>query len=123
MNFQLKEQIVLVELDSLHLTDLELLLRNSQIRQLVLSKKKSLQGTNIYVREDFSDKIEAKRTELLPQMYEPRQNHMIAFLQYDRFITYPRSTRMANTGEERSEMSEVAGRPYPDLTVNMNEDQ
>jgi hypothetical protein len=52
-------------------------------------KKSLLKGSNIYVREDFSDKIQEKRRELMRQMYEARQNNMIAILHYDKLITRP----------------------------------
>ena len=46
---------------------------NYKLKESVMKNKKSLKGTNIYVREDFSQKVLAKRKELLPQMYEERK--------------------------------------------------
>ena len=43
---------------------------NQKIRNAVLNEKKHLKGTNIFIREDFSDKVLAKRRELVPKMYK-----------------------------------------------------
>ena len=69
-------------------------------REQVLNKKKLLKGKNIYIREDFSDKIQEKRRELIPQMYEARRNNMIAFLRYDKLITRPRMPTVGNDNDE-----------------------
>ena len=55
-----------------------------------------IQGKNIFIREDFSDKIQEKCRELMPQMYEARRNNMIAFLRYDKLITRPRMPTVGN---------------------------
>ena len=69
-------------------------------REQVLNKKKLLKGKNIYIREDFSDKIQEKRRELIPQMYEARRNNMIASLRYDKLITRPRMPTVGNGNDE-----------------------
>ena len=69
-------------------------------REQVLNKKKLLKGKNIFIREDFSDKIQEKRRELIPQMYEARRNNMIAFLRYDKLITRPRMPTVGNDNDE-----------------------
>ena len=66
----------------------------------ILNKKKLLKGKNIFIREDFSDKIQEKRRELMPQMYEARRNNMIAFLRYDKLITRPRMPTVGNDNDE-----------------------
>ena len=43
---------------------------NHKIRNSVLNEKKQLKGINIFIREDFSDKILPKRRELILQMFE-----------------------------------------------------
>lgn len=73
-------------------------------RESILSKRKCLSGTDIFVREDYSDKVLAKRRELLPQMHEARRNGMIAFLRYDKLVSFPNN---------RS--------PIPDINQNSNE--
>ena len=47
----------------------------------------------MFVREDFSEKILAKRKELLPKMHEERRKGNFAFLRYDKLVTYPRRDR------------------------------
>lgn len=69
-------------------------------REQILNKKKLLKGKNIFIREDFSDKIQEKRRELMPQMYEARRNNMIAFLRYDKLITRPRMPTVGNDDVE-----------------------
>ena len=60
-----------------------------KVKESILKSKKGLKGTNVYVREDFSQKILAKRKELLPKMHEERRKGNIAFLRYDKLVVYP----------------------------------
>ena len=53
----------------------------------IMKEKKRLMGSKIYVREDFSDKIMAKRRELLPKMHEARRNGLTAYIRYDKLVT------------------------------------
>ena len=62
---------------------------NYKIKEQVLKNKKSLAGTNIYVREDFSEKVLAKRKDLLPKMYEERKKGNVAYLRYDKLVVHP----------------------------------
>ena len=62
---------------------------NYKLKESIMKNKKGLKGTNIYVREDFSQKVMAKRKELLPQMYEERRKGNIAFLRFDKLVVYP----------------------------------
>lgn len=64
---------------------------NHKIRNAVLNERKHLKGTNIFIREDFSDKVLAKRRELVPKMFEARRNGMVAYLRYDKLITHSRN--------------------------------
>ena len=74
---------------------------NYKTKEKILKNKKGLKGTNVFVREDFSQKVLAKRKELLPAMHEERRKGNIAFLRYDRLVVYPnRSGR--ETGSARS---------------------
>ena len=59
---------------------------NHKIRNAVLNERKHLKGTNIFIREDFSDKVLAKRRELVPKMFEARRNGMVAYLRYDFYL-------------------------------------
>ena len=60
-------------------------------KETILKKKSCLKGTNMFIREDFSDKTLAKRKELLPKMHEERKKGNIAFLRFDKLVVYPRS--------------------------------
>lgn len=73
---------------------------NYKTRNAVLNLKKQLKGTSIFIREDYSDKVQAKRRELIPRMIEARNNGMVAFLRYDKLITHPRSSRSAESNPE-----------------------
>ena len=60
--------------------------QNFKTKEAILKNKKCLKGTNIFVRKDFSEKILAK-------MHEERRKGNIAFLRYDKLVTYPRRDR------------------------------
>ena len=62
---------------------------NYKVKESFLKSKKGLKGTNVYVREDFSQKIPAKRKELLPKMHEERRKSNVAFFRYDQLVVYP----------------------------------
>lgn len=63
-------------------------------RETVLRNGKKLKGTSIYVREDFSEKILAKRRALMPQLREARDNGKIAYFSYDRLIIKDRQIQL-----------------------------
>ena len=69
---------------------------NHKIRNAVLNGRKQLKGTNIFIREDFSDKILANPRELVPKMFEARRNGMGAYLCYDKLITHSRGKLKSN---------------------------
>ena len=62
---------------------------NYKVKESIMKNKKGLKGSNVYIREDFSQKVLARRKELLPKMYEERKNGNIAFLRYDKLVVYP----------------------------------
>ena len=64
--------------------------KTSRRKKLSSRTRNAFKGTNMFVREDFSEKILAKRKELLPKMHEERRKGNIAFLRYDKLVTYPR---------------------------------
>ena len=74
--------------------------QNYKVKEAVLKNKKGLKGTNIFVREDFSQRVLARRKELLPQMHEERRKGNIAFLRYDKLVVY--SGRSRNENQARS---------------------
>ena len=78
-----------------------------KVKESILKSKKGLKGTNVYVREDFSQKILAKRKELLPKMHEERRKGNIAFLRYDKLVVYP--SRPGRENPPRSPQSS----PFP----------
>lgn len=55
-------------------------------REQVFKSKRKLKGTKITVREDFSDKVNKKRQELLPKMHEARKEGKTAYLSFDKLI-------------------------------------
>ena len=57
-------------------------------RSEVMANAKKLKGTNIYINEDFIDSVRKRRKELLPAMFEARKQGKIAFLRYDKLVTY-----------------------------------
>ena len=60
-------------------------------REEILKNKKRFQGTNIFVMEDFSERVRERRRELLPEMHKARKEGLIAFLRYDKLVTRPAS--------------------------------
>ena len=58
-------------------------------KQEILKRAKTLKGTNIFINEDFSDKVRMKRKELLSQLREERKKGNIAFLKYDQLVVHP----------------------------------
>ena len=62
---------------------------NFKVKENILRNKKGLKGSNIFVREDFSQKVLARRRDLLPKMHEERRKGNIAFLRYDKLVVYP----------------------------------
>lgn len=50
---------------------------------------KKLQGTSIFINEDFPEYIRQKRKELLPQLKAERQKGNIAYLKYDKLVIHP----------------------------------
>ena len=53
-----------------------------------MANAKKLKGTEIYINEDFIDSVRKRRKELLPAMFEARKQGKIAFLRYDKLVTY-----------------------------------
>lgn len=58
-------------------------------RQRILSSTKKLKGTSIYVNEDFSDVVQQRRRELLPQLKAAREKGERAELRYDKLVIWP----------------------------------
>lgn len=66
-------------------------------RLAVLEKVKLLNGTKIFVNEDYSELVQQKHKELIPEMKEARKRGDIAYLSYDKLITHsPSRTHVEN---------------------------
>ena len=61
---------------------------NYKDRESVLKAKKKLRGTNVFVNEDYSDRVMKKRMDLMPELKEARRRNQRAFLRYDKLIIY-----------------------------------
>ena len=65
-------------------------------KEEILKRANKLKGTNLYINEDFSDKVRQKRKDLLPRMIEARNQGNYAYLRYDQLVVRPpRSPRPA----------------------------
>ena len=53
---------------------------NYKAREAVFKAKKKLHGTNMFVNEDYSDRVIKKRTELMPKLKEARRENQRTFL-------------------------------------------
>ena len=61
---------------------------NYKDRESVLKAKKKLRGTNVFVNEDYSDRVIKKRMDLMPELKEARRKNQPAFLRCDKLIVY-----------------------------------
>ena len=52
----------------------------------ILKNAKKLKSTGIYINEDYSDRVLAKRREQLPQLREARDSGKIAYFNYDKLV-------------------------------------
>lgn len=60
----------------------------ARFREAVFKAKKKLHGTNMFVNEDYSDRVIKKRTELMPKLKEARRKNQRAFLRFDKLVIY-----------------------------------
>ena len=63
--------------------------------------KKKLHGTNMFVNEDYSDRVIKKRTELTPNLKEARRKNQRAFLRLDKLVIYDNPENSGSTNGER----------------------
>ena len=59
-------------------------------RELVLAAAKKKRPRGIYVNEDYSQRIMARRKELLPKMMKAREEGKIAYLSFDKLVVRDR---------------------------------
>ena len=70
-------------------------------REAVFKAKKKLHGTNMFVNEDYSDRVIKKRTELMPKLKEARRKNQRAFLRFDKLVIYDNPVNSGSTNGER----------------------
>ena len=70
---------------------------NFKDKEKVLQTRKRLVGTNIYINEDFSDRIKMIRKDLWPKVKAARQAEQRAFLRYDKIVFYDQQAATAAT--------------------------
>lgn len=63
-------------------------------KEEIMKCAKSLKGTKIFINEDFSESIRAKRKEFLPKMREESEKGNIAYLKFDRLVVHRPGTNM-----------------------------
>ena len=75
---------------------------NYKDRETIFKAKKKLHGTNMFVNEDYSDRVIKKRTELMPKLKEARRKNQRAFLRFDKLVIYDNSVNSGSTNVERA---------------------
>ncbi|CAH3133375.1 unnamed protein product [Porites lobata] len=70
-------------------------------REAAFKAKKKLRGTNMFVNEDYSDRVIKKRTELMPKLKEARRKNQRAFLRFDKLVIYDNPVNSGSTNGER----------------------
>ena len=89
---------------------------NHKDRQKVLSCGKNLKGSNVFVRDDVSERMMAKRSELYDDLKEARRNGKIAYFSLDKLVikdrpppedTTKRNTRSQSTSQPSAAKTKV----------------
>ena len=70
-------------------------------REAVFKAKKKLHETNMFVNEDYSDRVIKRRTELMPKLKEARRKNQRAFLRFDKLVIYDNPVNSGSTNGER----------------------
>ena len=76
--------------------------RNYKDLEADFKAKKKLHRTNMFVNEDYSDRVIKKRTELMPQLKEARRKNQRAFLRFDKLVIYDNPVNSGSTIDERA---------------------
>lgn len=76
-------------------------------KEAVLERAKYLKGSNIYLNEDFPENVRLRRKELMPELRAARERGEIAYLRYDKLITFPASqiTKDSNRKSKKTSKS------------------
>ena len=61
---------------------------NYKHREAVFKAKKKLHGTNMFVNEDYFDRVIKTRTQLMPKLKKARRKNQRAFLRFDKLVIY-----------------------------------
>ena len=75
---------------------------NYKDREAVFKAKKKLHGTNMFVNEDYSDRVLKKRTELMPELNEARCKNQRAFLRLHKLVIYDNPVNSGSTNDENA---------------------
>ena len=75
----------------------------------ILASSKKLKGTDIYINQSYSDKLNNKRAELWQEVKEHRRNGRIAYISFDRVVVKNRTDpRVANKSRDVPSASKIA---------------
>ncbi|CAH3028688.1 unnamed protein product [Porites evermanni] len=69
--------------------------------EAVFKAKKKLHGTNMFVNEDYSDRVIKKRRELMPKLKEARRKNQRAFLRFDKLDIYDNPVNYGSKNGDR----------------------
>ncbi|CAK1579776.1 unnamed protein product [Parnassius mnemosyne] len=83
----------------------------------ILKKKKSLEGTNIYLKEDFPPSVLQKRKELQEDLKRERESGKRVALRYDKIVTLKARVSEVHTPTERNINKRFMSKS-PEETVN-----
>ena len=75
---------------------------NYKDSEAVFKTKKKLHGTNMFVNEDYSDRVIKKRTELMPKLKEATRKNQRAFLRFDKLVIYDNPVNSRSTNDENA---------------------
>ena len=70
-------------------------------REAVFKAKKKLHETNMFVNEDYSDRVIKRRTELILKLKEARRKNQRSFLRFDKLVIYDNPVNSGSTNGER----------------------
>ena len=75
---------------------------NYKHREAVFKAKKKLHGTNMFVNEDYFDRVIKTRTQLMPKLKKARRKNQRAFLRFDKLVIYDNPVNSGCTNDERA---------------------
>lgn len=94
---------------------IRLILTTSRDRDLVLSNRKSLRGSNVYISENFPKEVLEVRKSLFPEMKKLRNEGKIAFIKYDKLVVKDKlaqkNKRLPSEEDEHNLVNRVTKQP------------